>query len=262
MQEDLKKLEGILERSSKRALPLRGKDDSPEMLPSKKKQIVEVEENAAAIINQKVDIRRPEPELRLTVTANTAAIINQNVNSKDASGVIISLEPELRLDSQGDLVSYEVALPPEQIRILDQAKRMIEARRKAKLEESERIAAVETERIRREGVEARRKAVMDADKASDVAKSPPPEKYLGLGKSAQHNFHSKMGDYKGYNRTIAPTPDLFRNYNAARDAHLSDGQLSTMALEAWRSHLRNKHDYLPDRARRYTSITLKLSVRQ
>jgi hypothetical protein len=125
---------------------------------------------------------------------------------------------------------------------------MIEARRQAKLEESERIAAVESERIRREGVEARRKAVMDADKATDVAKSPPPEKYLGLGKSAQENFHSKMGDYKGYNRTVAPTPDLFKNYNAARDAHLSDGQLTTMALEAWRSHLRDKYEYLPDRA--------------
>jgi hypothetical protein len=137
LQEDLKRLEGILERSSKRALPLRGKDDSPEMLPNKKRQIVEVEANAAAITNRNVGIRRPEPELRLTVTANTAAVANQNINVEDANDGIISLEPELRLDSQGDLVSDEVALPAEQIRILDQARRMIEARRKAKLEESD-----------------------------------------------------------------------------------------------------------------------------
>jgi hypothetical protein len=112
----------------------------------------------------------------------------------------------------------------------------------------ERIAAsVESEQIRREGVEARRKAVRDADKASDVTKSPPPEKYLGLDKSAQANYHSKMDDYKGRNRRISPTPDHFENYNAAKDAHLSDGQLVAMSLEAWRSHLRKQHDYLPDR---------------
>ena len=56
-----------------------------------------------------------------------------------------------------------------------------------------------------------------------------------------------MVDYKGHNRKISPTPDHFENYNAARDAHLSDGQLSAMSLEAWRSHLRKQHDYLPDR---------------
>ncbi len=49
------------------------------MLPSKKKQIVEVQANAAAIINQKVDankdiesasnaVIRPEPELRLALS--------------------------------------------------------------------------------------------------------------------------------------------------------------------------------------------------
>ena len=56
-----------------------------------------------------------------------------------------------------------------------------------------------------------------------------------------------MGPYKGYNRRISPTPDHFKDYNAARDAHLSDGQLSAMSLEAWRSHLRKMHEYLPDR---------------
>jgi hypothetical protein len=224
LQEDLKRLEGILERSSKRALPLRGKDDSPEMLPSKKKQIVEVEANAAAIINQNVGIRRPEPELRLTVKANTAAIINQNDNVEDTSDGIISLEPELRLDSQGDLVSNKVAQPviptSERIPMIDRARQIVEARRKAKLEEAERVAAVErgrqivearrkakldeservaasveSERIRWEGVEAQRKALVAADKASDVTKSPPPEKYFGLDKSAQANYHSKMDDY-------------------------------------------------------------------
>jgi hypothetical protein len=184
----------MLERSSKRALPLRGKDDSPEMLPSKKRQIVEVEANAAAIINQNVGVRRPEPELRVADKANTAAVANQDVNMEDRNGGIISLEPKLRLDSQGDLVSYEISLPAEQIRILDQAKRMIEARRKAKLEESERIAAVESERIRCEGVEARRKAVMDADKASDVAKSPPTTgEVFGIGEIRSGKFPFQDG---------------------------------------------------------------------
>ncbi len=280
LQEDLKRLEGILERSSKRALPLRGKDDSPEMLPSKKRQIVEVEANAAAIINQNVGIRRPEPELRLTVKANLAAVANQNVNVEDINDGIISLEPELRLDSQGDLVSDEVALPAvptsERIRMLEQARQkieaqrghseveraaavergrqIVEARRKAKLDESERIrmrdvqarrsAAVESER---RYVEAQSKALVIADKASEVTKSPPPEKYFELDKSAQENYHSKMNDYKGRNRRVSPTPDHFENYNAARDAHLSDGQLVAMSLEAWRSHFRKQHDYLPDR---------------
>ena len=221
LQEDLRMMEGMLERSSKRALPLRGKDDSPEMLPSRKKHIVEVKANAAAIINQKEDV--------------------------------ISLEPELRLDSQGDLVSDEVALPvapmSERDRVSEQCRQIVVERRKAKLKEAERIAAasVESERIRQEGVEARRKAARDADKASDIGKSPLPQKYLGLGKAAQENFHSKMGPYKGYNRRISPTPDHFKDYNAARDAHLSDGQLSAMSLEAWRSHLRKMHEYLPDR---------------
>jgi hypothetical protein len=90
LQEDLKRLEGILERSSKRALPLQSKNDSPEMLPSKKRQIVEVQANAAAIINQKVDIRR---------------------EAEGASDAIIRPEPELRLDDLGDIVSNEVELP-------------------------------------------------------------------------------------------------------------------------------------------------------
>jgi hypothetical protein len=136
----------------------------------------------------------------------------------------------------------------ERVAAVERGRQLVEARRKARLEESERIAAsVESERIRREGVEARRKAIRDADKASDVTKSPPPQKYLGLDQSAQDNYHSKMDDYKGRNRRISPTPDHFENYNAAKDAHLSDGQLVAMSLEAWRSHLRKQHDYLPDR---------------
>ncbi len=109
------------------------------MLPIKKKQIVEVQANVAAIMNQKVDIRR---------------------EVEDASDVIIRLEPELRLDNLGDIVSDEVA---------------------------------------------RRKALVIADKAPNITKSPSPKKYLGLDKSAQENFHSKMGDYKGYNRRVSPT---------------------------------------------------------
>ncbi len=132
--------------------------------------------------------------------------------------------------------------------MIERARQVVEARRKAKLEEAERVAAsVESERIRREGVEARRKALVAADKVSDVTNSPPPEKYLGLDKSAQENYHSKMDDYKGRNRRVSPTPDHFENYNAARDTYLSDGQLGAMALEAWRSHLRKMHEYLPDR---------------
>jgi hypothetical protein len=70
---------------------------------------------------------------------------------------------------------------------------------------------------------------------------------LGLDKSAQDKFHERASEYKGDNRRVSPTPDLFQYYNAARDAHLSDGQLGVMALEAWRSHLRKMHEYLPDR---------------
>jgi hypothetical protein len=150
------------------------------------------------------------------------------------------------LDNLGDIVSNEVGLPII-LNMSDKSKQIVEARRNPKLDEAKRVAAVESERIRMEGVEARRKALVIADKASDVTKSPPPEKYLGLDKSAQENFHSKMGDYKGSNRRVEPTPDLLENYNAARDTYLSDGQLGAMALEAWRSHLRKMHEYLPDR---------------
>ncbi len=118
---------------------------------------------------------------------------------------MLSLEPELRLDSQGDLVS------DEQIRMIDQARQIVETRRKAKLDESERIrmkdvearrsAAVESER---RYVEAQSKALVIADKASDVTKSPPPEKYLGLDKSAQANYHSKMADYKRTQQKSVP----------------------------------------------------------
>jgi hypothetical protein len=218
LQQDLQRLESILERSSKRSLPLRSKDDSPELLHSKKKQIVEVQANAAAI--------RKEVEC--------------------AAGAIIKKGPELRLDGLGDIVSNEVELPviPTMSKI---SRQIVEARRKAKLDETERIAAVESEQIARQDIEARRKDLVIADKAPNVTKSPSPEKYLGLDKSAQENFHSKMGDYKGYNRRVSPTPDLSENYNAARDAYLSDGQLGVMALEACRSHLRKMHEYLPDR---------------
>jgi hypothetical protein len=37
------------------------------------------------------------------------------------------------------------------------------------------------------------------------------------------------------------------SYSSTKDAHLSDEELGIMALEAWRNHLRNMHDYLPDR---------------
>ena len=126
LQQDLQRLESILERSSKRSLPLRSKDDSPEMLPSKKKQIVEVQANAAAI--------RKEVEC--------------------AAGAIIKKGPELRLDGLGDIVSNEVELPviPTMSKI---SRQIVEARRKAKLDETERVAAVESERIARQDVEAR-----------------------------------------------------------------------------------------------------------
>jgi hypothetical protein len=82
---------------------------------------------------------------------------------------------------------------------------------------------------------------------NNITKSPSPDKYLGLDKAAQDRFHDVASVYKGHNRRVSPTPDLFQHYNAARDTHLSDGQLDVMALEDWRGHLRKKHEYLPDR---------------
>ncbi len=71
---------------------------------------------------------------------------------------------------------------------------------------------------------------------------------MGLeDKAAQEKFHERAGEYKGDNRRISATPDHYKDYNSTRDSHLSDDQLGTLSLEAWRSHLRNKHDYLPDR---------------
>jgi hypothetical protein len=222
LQEDLKRLESILERSSKRSLPLRSKDDSPEMLPSRKRQVVEVQANAAAIINQKVEIKR---------------------ETEGASNAIIRSEPELRLDNLGDIVSNEAELPVPPT-LSEVGRQAVEARRKVKLDESERIAAVERGR---QIVEARRKALVVTKTTTKVTKSPSPEKYLGLDKAAQESYHDIASVFKGHNRRVSPTPDLFQHYNAARDAHLSDGQLGVMALEAWRSHLRKKHEYLPDR---------------
>ncbi len=84
LQQDLRRLEDILERNSKISVPLRSKDDSPETQPSKKKQIVEVQANATAIIKQKVEIKR----------------------EMDSAGTAITKpEPELRLDNLGDIVS-------------------------------------------------------------------------------------------------------------------------------------------------------------
>jgi hypothetical protein len=163
LQQDLKRLKDILERSSKRSVPLRSKHDSPEMQPSKKKQIVEVQANMAAIIMQKDEI-------------------NRDVES--AGGAIIRQEPELRLDSLGDIVSNEVELlvPPTLSEIGRQA---VEARLKVKLGESERIAA-----LRRFAYLflPRRKASVVTKTATNITKSPSPEKYLGLDKAAQDRF--------------------------------------------------------------------------
>jgi hypothetical protein len=221
LQQDLKRLEDILERSSKRSVPLRGKNDSPELQPSKKKQIVEVQANAAAIIKQQVEVKN---------------------EIESAGSAIIRQEPELRLDTLGDIVSNEVELPvpptPSEI-----TRQIFEARRKAKLGESERIALVERGK---QVVEARRKALVVTKTTTNITKSPSPERYLGY-KAAQYSFHDIASVFKGHNRRVSPTPDLFQHYNAARDAHLSDGELGVMALEAWRNHLRKKHEYLPDR---------------
>jgi hypothetical protein len=193
------------------------------MLPSKKRQIVEVQANAAAIIKQQVEIKR---------------------EIESAGSVIIRHEPELRLDNLGDIVSTEAGYPDRTASI---ERRAVEARRsikKAELADPSRTAAIERGR---QIVEARRKALVVAEKTTTITKSPSPEKYLRLDKSAQDNFHERASEYKGDNRRVSPTPDLFQHYNAARDTHLSDGQLGVMALEAWRSHLRKKHEYLPDR---------------
>ncbi len=46
---------------------------------------------------------------------------------------------------------------------------------------------------------------------------------------------------------MSPTPNHYKDYNSTKDVHLSDDQLGTLSLEAWRSHLKNMHEYLPDR---------------
>jgi hypothetical protein len=217
-------LEDILERNSKRLVPLRSKDDSPEMQPSKKKQIVEVQANAAAIIKQTVEIKREH---------------------ESAGSAIIRHEPGLRLDSLGDIVSIETE-GPDRTASIEISRREVEARRnikKAELADPDRTAAIERGR---QIVEARRKALVVTETATNLTKSPSREKYLGLDKAAQDTFHDRASEYKESNRRVSPTPDLFQHYNAARDTHLSDGQLGVMALEAWMSHLRRKHEYLPD----------------
>jgi hypothetical protein len=100
-------------------------------------------------------------------------------------------------------------------------------------------------------VEARRNARVVGDVPSKIVKplkSPSPErKYVGLDKVAQERYHDRVCDYKGGNRRVSPTPDHYKSYSSTKDAHLSDEELGIMASEAWRSHLRNMHDYLPDR---------------
>ncbi len=177
LQEDLRKLEDILERTSKRSVPIRNKDDSPDMHASKKTKVEEIPANTMAIRNQNVEVKREK---------------------SDTSSVIRKQEPKLRLDSQGDITSTELGDPV-------------------------RTAWVDTSR---QAVEARRKARVIQEVAGNVVapmKSPSPErKYLGLDKSAQEKFHDKVGQYKGDNRRVSPTPDHYKDYNSTKDAHLSD----------------------------------------
>jgi hypothetical protein len=88
LQQDLKKLEDLLERTAKRSLAIRNKDDSPEMHASKKTKVEEIPANTMAIIKHKVEVKREKP---------------------DADIPIRQQEPRLRLDSQGDITSEEPA---------------------------------------------------------------------------------------------------------------------------------------------------------
>ena len=86
LQEDLRKLEDILERTSKRSVPLRNKDDSPEMHASKKTKVEEIQANIMTIRKQNIEVKR---------------------NKADTSIAIRKHEPRLQLDSQGDITSME-----------------------------------------------------------------------------------------------------------------------------------------------------------
>ncbi len=86
VQEDLRKLEDILERTSKRSVPLRNKDDSPEMHASKKTKVEEIQANIMTIRKQNIEVKR---------------------NKADTSIAIRKHEPRLQLDSQGDITSME-----------------------------------------------------------------------------------------------------------------------------------------------------------
>jgi hypothetical protein len=86
LQQDLKKLEDLLERTSKRALAIRNKDDSPEMHASKKTKVEEVPANTMIIRNQKSEVK---------------------IEKADTSNAIRNKEPELKLNSRGHITSTE-----------------------------------------------------------------------------------------------------------------------------------------------------------
>jgi hypothetical protein len=58
LQQDLRKLEDILERTAKRSVPIRNKNDSPEMHACKKTKVEEIPANTMAIRKQKVEVKR------------------------------------------------------------------------------------------------------------------------------------------------------------------------------------------------------------
>jgi hypothetical protein len=84
LQQDLKKLEDLLERTAKRSLAIRSrnKDDSPEMHASKKTKVEEIPANTMAIIKHKVEVKKKE--------------------KPDADIAIGQQEPRLRLDSRSE----------------------------------------------------------------------------------------------------------------------------------------------------------------
>ncbi len=111
LQEDLRKLEDILERTSTRSVPLRNKDDSPEMHFSKKTKVEEIPANTMAIRKQNNAVKREK--------ADTSIAIRKH-------------EPKLRLDSQGNITSTE---PEDPVRAawVDSTRQEVERRRKARV---------------------------------------------------------------------------------------------------------------------------------
>ncbi len=109
LQEDLRKLEDTLERTSKRSVPLRNKNDSPEMHASKKTKVEEIPANEMAIRKQNIEVKKEK--------ADTSTAIRKH-------------EPKLRLDSQGDITNTE---PEDPVRAawVDSTRQEVERRRKA-----------------------------------------------------------------------------------------------------------------------------------